>query len=1409
MRVSKSHLKKFDALFIVQLLFISAIMMSVLINVGSSVESGEGWWDSDWLYRNKGTIHHAQVAADLTNFSVLIDVTNPDLASAQNDGDDIVFVDNSNHTLDHEIELFNQTNGHLVAWVRFPNLSSTVDTEFYLYYGNLNASNQENPEGVWDSNFLMVQHLSETSGTHYDSTSNLNDGEPSGSVNQNATGKIAGCDEFNGGYIGLPQVCSTETQFTFSAWIYAKPGARYFVFQRSGTEGAFLQIYQDSQTEFYVNANRSVKAITMNEWHFVVGTFNGTTVRLYVDGGSPSTTTSNLTWPSQSMYLGDSSSHNRKFNGSIDEVRVSNIPRSVAWITTEYNNQHDPSSFYTIETGAPTLSDPSPENGATRVDFNPVLSINATDLEGDNMTIIFMSNASGTWEKLGTYTGGNGTYTHNRGWKDPGTLDTVAFDLSPYAGRTLRGDVYISLKSSDGSTSDIEITEISFVDSAQTSIPLSGWSMDPRYTNASYVLNSTESSLSLELNAADTDSRVTIRNLNVPKLNLSIYDYVSVDVEGSGNARILLRFFLDDGSSFDVAHVRMDSFDTTYYWKVCAVDNGGANPHWTNKTYHFTTIQMLELKWVAEVPAGGANQLHPVIGDINGDGEMEIVLSCNGYVVALNGTDGSELWRYSPAVHRAITLADLTNDGIPEVLGTIGDGYPNRAFALFGNGTRYWQSQVLSGELLCDFPITAYDIDGDGYPTIYVASEDTTAPDYTGSLTALNHKGEVLASTFVWHPCTGGPTVADYDFDGVYEVYLGDRWSDLGRGMRSWWASNLTSRWNQSNVHCSSTMPVLVDVNGDGLLEVIANHVVGNGLVVIDASDGHIIQNDKKPTGYLPAHATPTVYDVDLDGNLEVILSVSRDAEWCKPEFVVWDLSRRDVDVRVNLSDWNSWCAWPPTVGDVDGDGIMEIIAAIGNEPNTVGSSTRDFPILIYDHNYNLIAEIPAEGAGCLTGARVQDIDGDGLSEVVVAGVNGKVLAYDTMAPTPDPRPRTWIQYYSEYRQGAAEYVEPPWGPEPMEPVLNDEQPTHGSTEIPLNPTLSVRVVDYQYDPITVVFETYASGTWQKLGTYTSGNGIYTQNTTNMDKHGATYFWAVTATDHKGHSTHKIYKLTTASINTLLPLSGWSMDPRYTNASYVLNSTESSLSLELNATDINSRVTIRNLNVPKLNLSDYQYMAVDVVGSSNARILLRFFLDDGSSFDVVYWKAPTTLNSITFDLSPYAGRTLRGDVYISLKSSDGSTSDIEITEISFVDSAQTPVPLSGWSMDPRYTNASYVLNSTESSLSLELNATDTASRVTIRNLNVPKLNLSIYDYVSVNIGGSGNARILLRFFLDDGSSFDVVYWKDPDTLDAATFDLSPYSGRTLRGDVYIGLKSSNGTTSDIEISETSFVDGNG
>ena len=153
----------------------------------------------------------------------------------------------------------------------------------------------------------------------------------------------------------------------------------------------------------------------------------------------------------------------------------------------------------------------------------------------------------------------------------------------------------------------------------------------------------------------------------------------------------------------------------------------------------------------------------------------------------------------------------------------------------------------------------------------------------------------------------------------------------------------------------------------------------------------------------------------------------------------------------------------------------------------------------------------------------------------------------------------------------------------------------------------------------------------------------------------------------KSLGSWKLYTLGPYNVEkTFIPLSDWSVDLRYTNASYVLNSTESSLYLELDATNMSSRVTIRHLDVPKLNLSDYDYIVVNVQGSGNARVLMRFFLDDGSSFDVAYWIEPYTLFSVPFDLRSYFENTLRGDAYIGLKSSDEMFSSINILEISFV-----------------------------------------------------------------------------------------------------------------------------------------------
>ena len=47
-------------------------------------------------------------------------------------------------------------------------------------------------------------------------------------------------------------------------------------------------------------------------------------------------------------YHVDNPSNQYWFDGSIDEVRISDVARSGHWINTSYNNQNDPSTFYSL-----------------------------------------------------------------------------------------------------------------------------------------------------------------------------------------------------------------------------------------------------------------------------------------------------------------------------------------------------------------------------------------------------------------------------------------------------------------------------------------------------------------------------------------------------------------------------------------------------------------------------------------------------------------------------------------------------------------------------------------------------------------------------------------------------------------------------------------------------------------------------------------------------------------------------------------------------------------------------------------------------------------------------------------------------------------------------------------------------
>jgi len=324
-------------------------------------------FSSGWQYRKKIEINHDKVDCDLTNFPVLLNISDNDLKlKAQPDGDDIVFLEEEGiaNILSHDIDYYD-SGGNLTVWVNITNLSSTENTTIYMYYGNPSVVNMEDSSGVWDSNFIMVQHLSETSGTHYDSTKYGNDGINYGS-NQNYQGQIDGANSFDGSDDWID--CGNSESFdiydgiTLEAWVKRLNdgyGNYLGIISRMGSVYNRYQLrYKpaDNVAQFFLGDSsgytilNSDNDLNLGEWTHIAATWDGTNMKLFVNGVLQSDTgifTGSPSLPYTTLEIGRYTDINY-YGGGIDEVRISDLKRNDCWITTEYKNQNNPSDFYII-----------------------------------------------------------------------------------------------------------------------------------------------------------------------------------------------------------------------------------------------------------------------------------------------------------------------------------------------------------------------------------------------------------------------------------------------------------------------------------------------------------------------------------------------------------------------------------------------------------------------------------------------------------------------------------------------------------------------------------------------------------------------------------------------------------------------------------------------------------------------------------------------------------------------------------------------------------------------------------------------------------------------------------------------------------------------------------------------------
>jgi len=327
----------------------------------------------------------------LTDFPLLVKFENDsNLATGtcgwvkNTDGWDIMFTDDSatpTVQYDHEIEKFDGTAGTLFAWVRIPSLSATAYTDLRMWYGKSGAADSSNPTGVWDCNYKGVYHLQEDpSGTApqmKDSTTNANHGTTYGSMTSGdqVAGKIGGSLDFDGSNdeVKFPDpIIGDSAAWTITAWI--KMGADtsdqrtiYSEAHETAYNGySFLYVDDSNNYVKYYNENNyevlsGSTNVEDNQFHHVAMVQRSTTDReLIVDNvsqDSGTTSIGTLTYNTASIgYLRAEGWTADPFKGIIDEVRISDVGRSDAWIEAEYNNATD-SSFYSVtyeSCGAPS-----------------------------------------------------------------------------------------------------------------------------------------------------------------------------------------------------------------------------------------------------------------------------------------------------------------------------------------------------------------------------------------------------------------------------------------------------------------------------------------------------------------------------------------------------------------------------------------------------------------------------------------------------------------------------------------------------------------------------------------------------------------------------------------------------------------------------------------------------------------------------------------------------------------------------------------------------------------------------------------------------------------------------------------------------------------------------------------------
>ncbi len=440
----------------------------------------------------------------------------------------------------------------------------------------------------------------------------------------------------------------------------------------------------------------------------------------------------------------------------------------------------------------------------------------------------------------------------------------------------------------------------------------------------------------------------------------------------------------------------------------------------------------------------GTNAYYPVLADINGNGNPDLVISgFNGILYYENiGTPEAAEWKKNDTLFVSVNsqigtdakpfFVDLTGNGLLDMLvglggsffGGVPDGvtYGYRNTGSIGAPNYVKDNSLVTG--IADIGLNAYpalaDITGNGLydlllgrdlaTLIYYANQGSvTSPMWFGNNTLFSG---VENSTY-WK----NPVFCDIDNDGDFDLIYGTADGQLYYYENV--GTSTTPQFQLNNelfefikiVGRRSTVS-FADFDGDGLLDMLSGNSGGRFEFFKNIGDSLNPKFKKQTTNFghfsIGAYSTPSFVDLTGNGYYDIVAGALNGNLYCYINNGTNFSYNGTIFAGINVG----WMSSPAFV-DINGNGHLDML--VGSEQNA------DMKFYVNDGNNNFTLNntfITGITAPRDAFPRFVDVDGDGDFDLLLGSINGRIVFYENIGNDKEPQWERNDAYFTGVKVG-------------------------------------------------------------------------------------------------------------------------------------------------------------------------------------------------------------------------------------------------------------------------------------------------------------------------------------------------------------------------------------------------------